>query len=1093
MSLPTKKPCFGPLLLVASSIAAITGCRDLTFDDRRLSEDHVLAGRSPASGGRGISAAERAQGFFVSSDEGLTRFRDDLRAHIDLKLSLRGAARAFGLGNATTRDARSASPVRETRPVDLSAPVVPGIDVPSLMRNSETAPGELQSLCQHPLLGTPEEDCTSDFPIDSLELDDLHVDLDQANIDVQWAQPDVTLGDLPDVPVLRVVLPFGLQIDQTAVSEGLVAIDLQRLVTELRFQPEVCTTPECRTFGRTAFEGYTASAAGALARFSTAGVDVRVTSRTIAADFNVEPAAPCYIDLIVYLPICTGYAVDTDAKLDAAFQAVGTALAEMITPMLSPQKIDISVPGLPDWLVLDPSRIVFETDPVTFGTVTVPGSTRTIAAASGAFTSSTIDVLARGGRFSSMRLDLSSSPVPGLCAAGDIPASYCEALCAGAGTTCPMTNAKICFDFHDDSPPCDGGLSLAPATFRFLLALAGVSDADIDAAVASIDAATTPIPSMPNLAMILDAAPAFAITLQSLFTRPLDNAFGGGAVYSAIVWCPASGPRPAACPSGVNGPVFRFTPDEDRDGIPDGDDRCPGDPDPANTDTDGDGFCDGRDWCPFTPSERNNRLACECDVDGDGCNNELTGTPIPGAPSTVPRTCMVGPGGIFDERPSSTDHSTPLDEDGIINDCDPDDDGDGADDLVDNCPTIPNPDQADTNSDGHGDVCDPLCSGPGAPCPVPGDADDSFIFGLGDFDWGFASIPGCLSDGPGCGFFRLGCGSGGFCFDDVVLDFFQDGLPTSFGMIQGELRTAIAVPDLDADGFDDLVVGLADGAGGRVRAISGANGEPIWEQKSTAGAFGTAVTFVDGVIAVGAPDLSVKNAQSREGGIYFFSRNGASLGAPRLGAIGDRLGARFATVESTLYAGAPGIGGQSNGRVYVVDVSTASLRIALEGNGLQSPVGGGAMAGTQVFGKPALVITGPGKNGGGRVHVLERKPDGKLEGVLAMFEGASKDELGASISEAADFNGDGKLEVAIGAPGEKNGAGTLYLLAADGKLKPTGIVSTTKARTGERLVNLGDVTGDGLADLGVSFPGLWLQGAAAGGAQGVFSFAKPKK
>jgi hypothetical protein len=39
--------------------------------------------------------------------------------------------------------------------------------------------------------------------------------------------------------------------------------------------------------------------------------------------------------------------------------------------------------------------------------------------------------------------------------------------------------------------------------------------------------------------------------------------------------------------------------------------------------------------------------------------------------------------------------------------CDADDDGDGADDLADNCPQAPNADQADLDGDGKGDACDP--------------------------------------------------------------------------------------------------------------------------------------------------------------------------------------------------------------------------------------------------------------------------------------------------------------------------------------------------------------------------------------------------
>src|SRR6185295_1831029 len=57
---------------------------------------------------------------------------------------------------------------------------------------------------------------------------------------------------------------------------------------------------------------------------------------------------------------------------------------------------------------------------------------------------------------------------------------------------------------------------------------------------------------------------------------------------------------------------------------------------------------------------------------------------------------------------------------------DPDEDGDGVDDIDDNCPKTENADQADTDEDGIGDVCD-IC---------PNDADatsaDADGDGIGD-------------------------------------------------------------------------------------------------------------------------------------------------------------------------------------------------------------------------------------------------------------------------------------------------------------------------------------------------------------------------
>ena len=49
---------------------------------------------------------------------------------------------------------------------------------------------------------------------------------------------------------------------------------------------------------------------------------------------------------------------------------------------------------------------------------------------------------------------------------------------------------------------------------------------------------------------------------------------------------------------------------------------------------------------------------------------------------------------------------TDLDGDGIGDACDDDIDGDGALNTIDNCPTTPNADQMDTDADGIGDACD---------------------------------------------------------------------------------------------------------------------------------------------------------------------------------------------------------------------------------------------------------------------------------------------------------------------------------------------------------------------------------------------------
>jgi hypothetical protein len=104
-----------------------------------------------------------------------------------------------------------------------------------------------------------------------------------------------------------------------------------------------------------------------------------------------------------------------------------------------------------------------------------------------------------------------------------------------------------------------------------------------------------------------------------------------------------------------------------------------------------------------------------------------------------------------------------------------DSDGDGISDAIDNCPNVPNVNQADTDHDGMGDVCD-NCANTCNPQQLDADGD-----GTGDL----------CDPTPGCG----GCGQ-----DQCE----QECIPTSSS------TTTTTIPDTDGDGVLDNIDNCAN-------------------------------------------------------------------------------------------------------------------------------------------------------------------------------------------------------------------------------------------------------------------------------------------
>jgi len=164
--------------------------------------------------------------------------------------------------------------------------------------------------------------------------------------------------------------------------------------------------------------------------------------------------------------------------------------------------------------------------------------------------------------------------------------------------------------------------------------------------------------------------------------------------------------------------------DSDSDGIADLSDNCPYAYNPMQQDADVDGLGDACDNCPTVSNV--DQADTDADGVGDACDvcpgyDDLDDADADGIPDDCDNCPAVSNAAQAD-----------WDSDGLGDECDPDDDNDGilddgdgsgmqdnpctcgnATNCDDNCPYDYNPDQADWNCDGLGDVCDPWNPPPG--------------------------------------------------------------------------------------------------------------------------------------------------------------------------------------------------------------------------------------------------------------------------------------------------------------------------------------------------------------------------------------------
>ena len=324
-----------------------------------------------------------------------------------------------------------------------------------------------------------------------------------------------------------------------------------------------------------------------------------------------------------------------------------------------------------------------------------------------------------------------------------------------------------------------------------------------------------------------------------------------------------------------------------------------------------------------------------------------------------------------------------------------------------------------------------------------------------------------------------------------------DEVPTGlFGASVG------ALADVDGDGASDALVGApgADLGGlfqGRVRAVSGRTAIELYELAGTGGPTGLGWTVA------GGPDLDGDGAGDFAATVQDFATsqhlrvrsgaNGAPLFDVAFSAMGVPSGLAFAgdldgDGLSEIAAVQGALPGFFDGRMELLSGSGGALLASFDGSALSKL--GGAVAGAgdlDLDGVPDLLLSLQGAQGE-RALALS----GATTAVLRSYVPVQATSVGQSLAALGDVSGDGVPEVLLGGAGQAalySGASGLELLVVH---DPSGWVFSS---FGAAVQSAGDVDGDGRPDLAVGAPsaggsgGPSFEGSPQAGMLAVYSSA----
>jgi hypothetical protein len=322
-------------------------------------------------------------------------------------------------------------------------------------------------------------------------------------------------------------------------------------------------------------------------------------------------------------------------------------------------------------------------------------------------------------------------------------------------------------------------------------------------------------------------------------------------------------------------------------------------------------------------------------------------------------------------------------------------------------------------------------------------------------------------------------------------------------------RSVASAGDVNGDGYADLVVGapgVSEFKGSVYIYLGGPSGlaptsTPLSDPgEATGDSFGISVSSAGDVNGDGYADLVV-GASGSEGNAYVYLGGPSGLGATPTAlrdpgnSTGDSFGISVAGAGDVngdgyadLVVGAPGISSSAGG-VYVYLGGPSGIgaipTVLNDPGNIAGDLFGASVASAgdaNGDGYSDIVVGAQGVSSGtGSAYVYYGAPSGVGTTPTPLNDPRTTpgDAFGVSVANAGDVNGDGYVDLVVGADGVSSGAGDAYIFLG-GPPSPLGPLVAALAdpgqmaadRFGISVASAGDVNGDGYADLVVGADGV---------------------